>query len=57
MDINIGITNEYDEWNADSDWVKKTAKALMEYLLTQPEIADNCCLKNYDYETGLKAIA
>ncbi len=51
MNINIECKNEFDSWDIDFDFVKKRAEAIFEYLTTQPEIAENCCLKDYEYET------
>lgn len=50
MNINIECKNEFDSWNLDFDWVKDTAKSILEYLLSQDEISNSCCLKNYEYE-------
>lgn len=49
MNINIECTNEFNSWNVDFDWITNTAKAVLEYLLTQDEIKNNCCLKKYNY--------
>ncbi len=49
MNINIECTNEFDGWNVDFDWIKNTAKTIFNYLLSQNEISQNCCLKKYDY--------
>lgn len=51
MNINIECENEYKDWDVDLDKVKATAKSILEYLLNQPEIANNCCLKDYEYKT------
>lgn len=51
MNINIECKNEFDSWDLDIDWVKNTAKSILEYLLSQDEISNNCCIKNYEYET------
>lgn len=51
MNINIECKNEYDSWNVDFDWIKSTAKSIFEYFLNQDEIKNNCCLKDYEYQT------
>ena len=51
MNINIECKNEYKLWDVDFDWVKSTAKSLLEYFLSQKEISGNCCLNDYDYQT------
>ena len=51
MNINIECTNEFGNWNVDFEWVKNTAKSVLEYFMTQEEISKNSCLKNYDYNT------
>ena len=51
MNINIECKNEYDGWKIDFDWIKTTAKSILEYLLSQNEISENSCLKDYDYQT------
>ena len=51
MNINIECKNEFQDWDVDFEKVKQTAKSLLEYFLKQPEIYDNCCLKDYEYET------
>ena len=51
MNINIECENEFNEWNVDIENVKKVAKSIFEYYLAQKEIQENCCLKNYNYET------
>ena len=51
MNINIECKNEYDGWNIDFDFVKERAKKFFEYLISQPEIYQKCCLKDYEYQT------
>lgn len=51
MNINIECTNEFENWNVDFDWVKNSAKSLFEYFLSQDEIKNSCCLKDYQYQS------
>lgn len=51
MNINIECKNEFSSWNVDFEWVRNTAKSILEYLLEQDEIKNKCCLKDYDYNT------
>lgn len=51
MDLNIECKNEFDGWDVNIDWVKNTAKSILEYLLEQKEIINKCCLKDYEYST------
>lgn len=51
MNINIECKSEFDGWDVDFDWVKNSAKSMLEYLLAQTEIKNKCCLKDYNYDT------
>lgn len=51
MNINIECANEFENWNVDFDWVKNIAKSLFEYFLSQDEIKNSCCLKDYQYQS------
>ena len=51
ININIECENEYKDWDIDFEKVKTTAKSILEFFLSQPEISDNCCLKSYQYQT------
>lgn len=51
MNVNIECKNEFDGWNVDFDWVKNSAKSMLEFLLGQKEISEQCCLKGYEYKT------
>ena len=51
MNINIECTNEYKEWDVELEKVKNTARLILEFFLSQQEIYEKCCLKNYEYDT------
>lgn len=51
MDINIECKDEYSSWDVDFEWVKNTAKSVLEYFLSLEEIADGSCLKGYEYQS------
>ncbi len=48
MDINIECYNEYNGWNLDFERVITLAKSVLQFYLQQPEIYDECFLKNYE---------
>lgn len=51
MNTNIGCKNEFRFWDVDFDWVKNTAKCILQYLMAQEEINESSCLKDYEYQT------
>lgn len=51
INFNLYVENEYNGWKPNVDEIVEKAKAIFNYYMTCPEIADYCCLKGYDYET------
>ena len=51
INFSLYVENEYNDWKPDIDEIVEKAKAIFNYYMTCPEIADYCCLKGYDYET------
>lgn len=49
MEISIDINNDYVDWNVDEVLFYSCAKQIFEYLLSQKDIFENSCLKDYDY--------
>ncbi len=48
--INIFSENIYDEWNIDQKYFNDLAKKILKFYLTQPEIIEGCCLRDYEYK-------
>ena len=51
INYNIYVENEYKEWEIDSEKISKTAQEIFNFYLKTPEIAQNCCLKEYEFDT------
>ena len=51
INFNIYTENEYPEWEIDSEKISKTAEEIFNFYMTVPEIANNSCLKNYEFDT------
>ena len=51
IDYNIYVENEYSHWNIDTEKITKTVEEIFKYYMTCPEIYENCCLKDYEYDT------
>lgn len=49
--INIFSENIYEDWAIDEKACISTAKKILKFYLSQPEVASACCLKDYDYDT------
>lgn len=49
--INIFTENIYDKWDVDQKELIDNANVFLKYYLSTPEIYDNSCLKNQDYNT------
>lgn len=49
MKLNIECENIYQKWKPD--FVIQRAREIFDFYMTQPEIFQNCCLKDYDYDT------
>lgn len=50
-EFNIYAENEYSDWQVDTDKVSQTAQEIFKYYMTRPEIANDCCLANFDYDS------
>jgi probable rRNA maturation factor len=51
INYNIYIENEFPNWKIDENKYIKIAQNIFEFYMTCPEIKDNCCLKDYDFES------
>ena len=51
INYNIEIENEYTAWDVDIEKIKISAKHILEYYSSIPEIWDNSCLYLYEYNT------
>ena len=51
MKYNIFIENEYQGWEVDIEAVKTSIQKIFDYYMTCSEIANNCCLQNYEYNS------
>lgn len=51
MKINIFSENIYPDWELDEKKFIKTARDILKFYLKQPEIAENSCLHQEDFDT------
>jgi probable rRNA maturation factor len=51
INYNIYIENEFPNWKIDENKYIKIAQNIFEFYMTCTEIKDNCCLKDYDFES------
>jgi probable rRNA maturation factor len=51
INYNIEIYNEYSSWTPEQSDLITKAKAILDFYLTMPEIAQNCPLKDYEYNS------
>ena len=51
INFNIYTENEYQKWKIDNEKIAKTAEEICNFYLKTPEIANNCCLKSYEFDT------
>lgn len=51
MKINIFTENIYPDWELDEKKFIKTARDILKFYLKQPEIYENCCLYQEDFDT------
>lgn len=51
INFNLYVENEYNDWQPNVEDIVEKTKAIFNYYMTCPEIAENCCLNGYDYET------
>lgn len=49
-EYNIYIENTFGCRSADSEKYTKIAGEILDFYLKCPEISENCCLKNYEYD-------
>jgi len=48
---NIFSENIFSDWNIDEKYFIEIARKIIKFYIKQPEIAEHCCLKDYDYHT------
>lgn len=48
---NIFSENIYPSWKVDEKYYIDIAKNILKFYLKQPDIADNCCIKDYKYKS------
>ncbi len=51
INLNIYIENEFQNWEIDTEKYAQLVKKIFNFYISKPIIAENCCLKNYEYET------
>lgn len=51
MKINIFSENIFPDLEVDEKKFIQTARKILKFYLKQPEIAENCCLKDEDFDT------
>ena len=51
INFNLYVENEYNDWQPNVEDIVEKTKAIFNYYMACPEIAENCCLNGYDYET------
>ena len=51
INFNIYTENEYTEWEIDSEKISKAAQDIFNFYINTPEIANNSCLKSYEFDT------
>lgn len=49
--INLFSENIYNNWEVDQDKFIELAKKILTIYLQTPEISENCCLKEYEYNS------
>ena len=49
--INIFTENIYEKWDIDQKQLIDNANVYLKYFLSTPEIYENSCLKNQEYDT------
>lgn len=51
INLNFECENLYTNWNIDKDKTLESAKKIFNYYINTPEIFDNSCLKNQEFDT------
>ncbi len=51
INLNLYIENRFSDWEPDIDKFKEISNKIFNFYMQQPEIAENCCLKDYEYNT------
>jgi len=51
IDLNVYIVNEYSKWEIDTEKLAKSIEEIFKFYMTCPEIVENCCLNDYEYNT------
>lgn len=51
INFNLYIENEFPDWRPDEKVIIKNIQEIFKYYMTIPDIADNSCLKGYEFDT------
>jgi probable rRNA maturation factor len=50
ISYNIGIENEFTQWNIEQDKILSAVKSIFDYYMSNTEISEKCCLREYQYD-------
>ncbi len=50
INSNIYIENIFNDWKPDCDKLTKAAGEILNFYMSIPEIAQDCCLQGYEYD-------
>lgn len=51
INFNLYIDNEFPDWKPDEKIILQNIQNIFKYYMTIPYIADNSCLKGYEFDT------
>lgn len=51
INYNIYIENDYPDWIIDEEKIIKAIQEIFKFYLNTPEIAQNCCISEYEFDT------
>jgi len=51
IDYNIYISNEFKNWEIDTEKLEKAIENIFDFYMSCPEIVQNCCLQDYNFNT------
>ena len=51
INLNLASENNYTQWELDEKQVLENAKKIFNHYMTLPDISNNCCLKNFEYNS------
>ena len=51
INYNIYVDNTYNNWKVEPEKFSKATQEIFNFYLKTPEIANNCCLKDYEFDT------